>query len=160
MYVVVVQSPRCVQLFATPRTIAWQASLSLTFSWSLPNFISIASVMPSGRLILWWPLLLLPSIFPSMRDWCICSVQFTSVAQSCPMLCEPMNRSMPGLPVPSPTPRVHSDSHPSSQWCHLAISSSIVPFFSCPQSLPASESFPISQLFTWSGQSTGVSALA
>ena len=63
-------------------------------------------------------------------------------------------------PCPSPTPRVHSDSCPSSQWCHPAISSSVVPFSSCPQSLPASESFPMSQLFTWGGQSTGVSALA
>ena len=56
--------------------------------------------------------------------------------------------------------RVHSHSPPSSQWCHPAISSSVVPFSSCPQSLPASESFPMSQLFTCSGQSTGVSALA
>ena len=63
-------------------------------------------------------------------------------------------------PCPSPTPGVHSDSRPSSQWCHPAISSSVVPFSSCPQSLPASESFPMSQLFTWGGQSTGVSALA
>ena len=63
-------------------------------------------------------------------------------------------------PCPSPTPGVHSDSYPSSQWCHPAISSSVVPFFSCPQSLPASESFPMSQLFTWGGQSTGISALA
>ena len=63
-------------------------------------------------------------------------------------------------PCPSPTPRVHSDSLPSSQWCHPAISSSVVPFSSCPQSLPASESFPMSQLFTRGGQSTGVSTLA
>ena len=63
-------------------------------------------------------------------------------------------------PCPSPTPRVHSDSCPSSQWCHPAISSSVVPFSSCPQSLPASESLPMSQLFSWGGQSTGVSALA
>ena len=62
-------------------------------------------------------------------------------------------------PCPLPTPRVHSDSHPSSQWCHPAISSSVVPF-SCPQSLPASESFPMSQLLAWGGQSAGVSALA
>ena len=55
--------------------------------------------------------------------------------------------------------RVHSDSRPLSQWCHPAISSSVVPF-SCPQSLPASESFPMTQLFPWGGQSTGVSALA
>ena len=63
-------------------------------------------------------------------------------------------------PGPSPTPRVHSDSCPLSQWCHAAISSSVVPFSYCPQSLLASESFPMSQLFTWGGQSTGVSALA
>ena len=63
-------------------------------------------------------------------------------------------------PCLSPSPRVHSNSRPSSQWCHPAISSSVVPFSCCPQSLPASESFPMSQLFAWGGQSTGVSALA
>ena len=63
-------------------------------------------------------------------------------------------------PCPSPTPGVHSDSRPSSQWCHPVISSFVVPFFSCPQSLPALGSFPMSQLFAWGGQSTGVSALA
>ena len=63
-------------------------------------------------------------------------------------------------PCPSPTPRVHSNSCPSSRWSHLAISSSVIPFSSCPQSLPESESFPMSQLFAWGGQSTGVSALA
>ena len=63
-------------------------------------------------------------------------------------------------PCPSPTPRGHSDSRLSSQWCHPAISSSVVPFSSCPQSLPASKSFPMSQLFTSDGQSTGVSASA
>ena len=60
---------------------------------------------------------------------------------------------------PSPTPRVHSDSCPSSQWCHPAISSSVIPSSSYPQPLPASESFPMSQLFTWGGQTTGISAL-
>ena len=63
-------------------------------------------------------------------------------------------------PCPSPTPRVYSNSCPLSWWCHPAISSSIIPFSSCPQSLPASESFPVRQLFVWDGQSTGVSALA
>ena len=63
-------------------------------------------------------------------------------------------------PCPSPTSRVHSDSRPSSQGCHPAISSSVIPFSSCPQSLPASESFPMSQLFAWGGQNTRVSALA
>ena len=61
---------------------------------------------------------------------------------------------------PPPTPRVHSNSCPSSQRCHPAILSSVVPFSSCPQSLPASQSFPLSQLFAWGGQSTGVSASA
>ena len=63
-------------------------------------------------------------------------------------------------PCPSPTPGVYSNSCPSSWWCHPAISSSVVPFSSCSQSLPASGSFPMNQLFTWVGQSTGVSASA
>ena len=63
-------------------------------------------------------------------------------------------------PCPSPAPGVHPDSRPSGQWCHPAISSSVIPFSSCPQSLPVSESFPMSQHFAWGGQSTGVSALA
>ena len=65
-------------------------------------------------------------------------------------------------PCPSPTPGVYSNSCPSSPWCHPAISSSVIPFSSCPQSLPASGSFPEStlQLFTWGGQSIGVSASA
>ena len=61
---------------------------------------------------------------------------------------------------PSLTPRAYSNSCPSSQWCHPAISSSVVPFSSCPQSLPASGSFPMSQPFKWDGQSTRVSASA
>ena len=60
-------------------------------------------------------------------------------------------------PYSSPTPRVHSNSCASSWWCHPAMSSSVVPFSSCPQSLPASESFPMSQFFPWGGQSTGFS---
>ena len=63
-------------------------------------------------------------------------------------------------PSPSPTSGVHSNSGPSSQGCHPATSSAVVPFCSCPQSLPASGSFPMSQLFAWGDQSTGVSALA
>ena len=85
-------------------------------------------------------------------------VQFSSVAQSCPTLCHPMNRSTPGLPVHHQL-RVHSNSCPSSQWCHPITSSSVVPFPSCLQSFPTSESFPMSQLFAWGGQSTRVSAL-
>ena len=65
----IVQSPNCVQLFATPWTAACQVSLYLTSSRSLPTFMSIALVMSSGHLILWSPLLLLPSIFPSIRHF-------------------------------------------------------------------------------------------
>ena len=87
------------------------------------------------------------------------SVQLSSVAQLCLTICDPMNRSSLS-PCPSQTPGVYSNSCPSSQWCHPAISSSVVPFSSCPQSLPTSGSFPLSQLFAWGGQSIGVSASA
>ena len=103
--------------------------------------------------------LLLSSVQSCPFSWRCCSVQFSSV-QSCLILCNPMNCSTPGLPDPSPTPGVHSNSRPLSRWCHPAISSWVVPFSSCSQSLPASESFPMSQLFAWGGQSIGVSALA
>ena len=64
------------------------------------------------------------------------------------------------LPCPSPTPRACSNSCPSSRWCHPTITSSVVPFASCPQSFPASGSFPMSQFFTWGSQNIGVSASA
>ena len=84
------------------------------------------------------------------------SVQFSRSVVSDPLRPHESQHARP--PCPSPTPGVHSDSCPLSQWCHPAISSSVVPFSSCPQSLPASESFPMSQLFAWDGQSIGVSA--
>ena len=88
----------------------------------------------------------------------ISSVQFSRSVVSDSLRPHESQHARP--PCPSPTSGVHSDSRPLSQWCHPAISSSVIPFFSCPQSLPASESFPMSQLFTWGGQSNGVSALA
>ena len=86
------------------------------------------------------------------------SVQFSSVAQSCPTLCNPVNCSTPGLPVHHQLPEFTQTYVHRVSDCHPAISSSVVPFSSCPQSLPASGSFPMSQLFPWGGQSTGVSA--
>jgi len=86
------------------------------------------------------------------------SVQFSRSVVSNSL--QPHESQHTRMPCPSPSPRVHSDSRPSSQWCHPAISSSVIPFSYCPQSLLASESFPMSQLFTWGGQSIGVSALA
>ena len=88
----------------------------------------------------------------------LCSVQFSPSDTSDSLWPHELQHARP--PCPSPTPRVHSDSCPSSQWCHPAISSSGGPFSSRTQSLPASESFPMGQLFTWGGQNTGVSALA
>ena len=88
---------------------------------------------------------------------------FSSVQFSCSVMFDslrPHESQHTEPPCPSPSPGVHSHSCPSSQWCHPAISFFVVPFYSCPQSLPASESFPMSQLFTWGGQSTRVSALA
>ena len=86
------------------------------------------------------------------------SVQFSCSVMSDSLRPHESQHARP--PRPSPTPRVYSNSCPSSRWCHLAISSSVAPFSSCPQSLPASGSFLMSQLFTWGGQSTGVSASA
>ena len=85
------------------------------------------------------------------------AIQFSSV-QSDSLWPHESQHARP--PSPSPTPGVYSNSCPLSQWCHPAISSSVAPFFSCPQSFPASGSFPVSQLFTWGGQSIGVSASA
>ena len=82
------------------------------------------------------------------------SVQFSHSVVS---LCDPMHARPP---CPSPTPRVHPNTCPSSQWCHPTISSSVVPFSSCPQSFPASGSFQMSQLFPSGGQNIGVSASA
>ena len=93
----------------------------------------------------------------------VTSTVISSVQFSCSVLSDslrPHESQHARPPDSSPSPGVHSDSHPSSQWCHPAISSSVIPFSSCPRSLPASESFPMSQLFAWGGQSTGVSALA
>ena len=87
---------------------------------------------------------------------CISSVQFSRSVVSDSFWPHELQHARP--PCPSPTPGVHSNSRPTSRWC--LISSSVIPFSSCPQSLPASESFPMSQLFTWGGQNTGVSALA
>ena len=95
--------------------------------------------------------------FSSSNSFGISSAQLSRSVVSDSLWPHELQHARP--PCPSPTPGVHSDSRPSSPRCHPAISSFVVPF-SCPQSLPASESFPMSQLFAWSGQSTGVSALA
>ena len=87
------------------------------------------------------------------------SVQFSPVSQSGPTLCDPMDCSMPGFPVHQQLlPGACSNSHPLSRWCHPTILSSVIPFSSCLQPFPASESFPVSQFFTSGGQNIEVSA--
>ena len=90
-------------------------------------------------------------------EWVSQSVQFSHSVVSNSLWLHESQHARP--PCPSPTPGIHSNSCPSSQWCHSTILFSVVPS-SCPQSLPASGSFPMSQLFVWGGQSTGVSPLA
>ena len=89
------------------------------------------------------------------------SVQFSSVQVSRSVVSDslqPHESQHARPPCPSPVPGVYSNSCALSWWCHPAISSSVIPFSSCPQSLPSSGSFPMSQLFAWGGQSTWVSA--
>ena len=101
----------------------------------------------------------LPTITNFSSPWQLfSSVQFSRLVVSNSLRPHESQHTRP--PCPSPTLGVHSNSCPSSRWCHPAISSSVVPFSSCPQSLPALKSFQMSQLFTWGGQSIGVSASA
>ena len=109
----------------------------------------------------YWSKFILLKVWPLfLYTFMLYSVQFSSVAQLCTTLCDPMNHSAPGFPVHHQLPGF-TQTH--VHWVGDAIqpiSSSVVPFSSCPQSPPASESFPMSQLLAWGGQSTGVSALA
>ena len=152
-------------------------SLLVWFSWT--DHIHVASSL--GSILYWSPCVYVPAssslgwllqlldVLWSRRGRCLqlCSslsdsfwqfkvlfnIQISSVSQSCLTL-RSHEFQHARVPCPSQTPGVHSDSRPSSRWCHPAISSSLVPFSSCPQS--ALESFPVSQLFTWGGQRTGV----
>ena len=94
-------------------------------------------------------------MYEQYLEYCLSSVQFSLSVMSDSLRPHELRHTRP--PCLSPTPKVYSNSCPSSRWCHPAISSSGIPFSSCPQSLPASGSFPMSQLFTWGGQSIGVS---
>ena len=104
--------------------------------------------------VLWWELLGL--------NFFVCDdvIQFSSVAQLCPPLCDPMDCSMPGFPVHHQLPEFTQTRCPLSRWCHPTISTSVVPFSSCLQYFPASGYFQMSQLFTSGGQRIGVSASA
>ena len=127
-------------LFCPKPTILWKVLLILLF----PCFVYICSSTNFSNCL--------------QNGFKCTSVLFSSVAQSCPTLCDPMNRSTPGLPVHHQLPEfTQTHVHPVGDAIEP---SSVVPFSSCSQSLPKSRSFPMSQLFPWSGQSTGVSASA
>ena len=145
-----VQLLSCVWFFITSWTAARQASLSITNSQSLLRLISIESLKPFNHLIPCCPLFLPPS---SIRS--ISSVQLNCSVVHFLRLHEPQHVRPP---CPSPTAGVYPNSCPLSRWCHPTISFSVISFSYCPQSFPASGSFPMSQLFASDGQSFGVSA--
>ena len=113
------------------------------------------SITVSSRLSIYMTFIRCTLYYPHIAS-IISSVQFSRSVMSDSLKPHELQHTRPSCP--SETPGVCSHTCPLSQWCHPAISSSVVPFSSCPQSLPASGSFPTSQLFAWGGQNTGVSA--
>ena len=113
----------------------------MSIKWQMDNYNVVYSYMEYYSAVMKNEVLIYIYIF-----------QFSSVAQSCPTLCSPMNHSTPGLPVYHQLPEFTQTHVHWVMWCHLTISSSVVPFSSCPQSFPASGSFQMSQLFTSGGQ--------
>ena len=131
----------------------------------ISTLLSAITVVSSAylRLLIFLRAILIPACASSSPTFHVMYSQFSSVQFSRSVLSgslQPHESQHARPPCPSPSPGVHSNSRPSSWWCHPAISSSVIPFSSCPQSLPASESFLMSQLFTWGSQSIGGSALA
>ena len=145
----------CVQLFAALWTVACQAPLPLDSPSKNIGVGCHARLFPPRD---WTHISYVSCIGRWVLYHYIAVSQFSRsvVSDSLP----PHESQHARPPYPSPTPGVYSNSGPSSWWFHPAISSSVVPFSSCPQSLPASGSFPMSQLFTWGGQSIGVLASA
>ena len=148
-------------LWSIERTESESVGLNIVPSSPRENFVKLYIPLPWNTVSL--------SLKDTLKSFLItCSVclrivtQFSSVQFSHSVVPDSLwpHESQPARPpCPSPSHGVHSDSCPPSQWCHPAISSSVVPFSFCPKSLPVSESFPMTQLFTWGGQRTGVSAL-
>ena len=137
-----------------PVMLSWLGELMPLFWLMDQDLISLKGISGSssrsmGSVCLWAVLLALAEVS---------SVQFSHSVVSDSLWPHESQHTRP--PCPSQTPGVYSNSCPSSLWCHPAISSSVVPFYSCPQSLLGSGSFPMSQLFSWGGQSIGVSASA
>ena len=137
------------QYYATITTKSRSPGLFLSCQTEILGPLNIHSVLPQLQATTFY--------FLSLWMW-LFSVQFSCWVV--PYSLQPHGQQHARPPCPSPTPRVYSNSCPSSPWCHLAISSSVVPFSSCLHSFPASGSFPVSQFFTSGGQIIGVSASA
>ena len=150
-----IQCYPCLLLLHTPPALVLNLpkstlfiSLAMFHHWLLVQIPSFSK---------FWPVSLLPTFQGALRVTFLQSVsQFSCSVMSDSLRPHGLQHARP--PCPSPTPRVYPNSCPSSQWCHPTISSSVVPFSSCPQSFPPSGSFPMSQFFTSGGQSIGVSA--
>ena len=162
-----VQSLSHVWLFATLKTVGYQASVSMGFPrqeyWSGAISFSKGSSWPRDRTWLSCIAGRFLTISATREALSSLSVQFSSFHFSCSVISNSLPPHEPQHtrpPCPSPSLRVYPNSYPLSRWCHPTISSSVFPFSSCPQSLPVSEPFPTSQLFAWGGQSIGVSASA
>ena len=133
--------------------------LNFHFTLSFTSIWLISNIIPGIGIFWLWKISFFHGNFQRFFFFFLSSsIQFSRSVMSDSLQPHESQHTRP--PCPTTTPGVHSDSRPSSQWCHPAISSSVVPLSFCPQSLPASGSFPMSQLFTWGGQSTGVSASA
>ena len=162
---------------ASVRSIQFLSFIEPIFAWNVPLVSLIFSKRSLVFPILFFPLSLhwslrkaflsfLAILWNSAFRWIylfFSLLPFSSVQSSHSLVSDslqPHESQHTKPPCPSPTPRVHSNSCPSSWWCHPHISSSVVPFSSCPQSLPASGSFPMSQHFAWGGQSIAASASA
>ena len=129
----------------------------------VPNYFPRVTHLYGNELYIGFPLAHLLTYVWNNTLFVFNKYQFSSVQFSCSVVSDSLQlhesqHTRP--PCPSPTPGIYPNSCPSSRWCHPASSSSVIPFSSSPRSLPASESFQMSQLFAWGGQSTGVSASA
>ena len=137
--------------------LPWHSDLTVSFNWVISALSELECSSPQ-HFIIYQDLCRRNLCLPNELWLPLSSVQFSRSVESDSLWPQELQHTRP--PCPSPTPGVHPNSCPLSRWCHPAISSSVVPFSSCSQSLAASESFPMSQLFALDGQSIGVSASA
>ena len=153
----------CIHLHSFPSTICWRdffLTLCILVPLSKINWPQDCGLISGWSILLYWSICLFSLLISHYFDYCnfvVLFSQFSSVAQSCLTLCDPLDCSMPGLPVHHSSWN-YSNSCPLSWWCHQTISSSVVPFSSCLQSFPASGSLQMSQFFPTGGQNIGVSA--